>query len=314
VIAVVARFVAALANGTFWAIGAVVATDAAGRGSSARAISVMVSGFTLANVLGAPIGTAIGQVLGWRGPFVLLTVFAVGAAVLVAKQVAADPPGDVDIRSAVRSETAVLKRPALWLLYLATALIPGGLLATFSYIAPLLLDRAQVPSAIVPVALLGYGVGAVVGVLLGGRFGDHRPLLMLVSAVAVQILVLVAMTVWGADGAVVVPLLVVLGGAGVLVNPVLTALVVRIAGSANTIAVALSTSAFNVGIAVGSALGGAALGGALGLVGPPVVGCVLTALALLPLGVLAATGRGRARASAAGASLTASTSRSERAG
>jgi DHA1 family inner membrane transport protein len=238
-------------------------------------------------------------VLGWRGPFVLLTVFAVGAAVLVAKQVAADPPGEVDIRSAVRSETAVLKRPALWLLYLATALIPGGLLATFSYVAPLLLDRAHVPSAIVPVALLGYGVGAVVGVLLGGRFGDHRPLVVLVSAVAVQILVLVAMTVWGADGAVVVPLLVVLGGAGVLVNPVLTALVVQIAGSANTLAVALSTSAFNVGIAFGSALGGVALGGALGLIGPPVVGWVLTALALLPLGVLAATARRGSRIGAA---------------
>ena len=287
--AVLARFVAALANGTFWAVGAVVATDAAGRGSSARAVSVMVSGFTLANVVGAPIGTAIGQALGWRGPFLLLTAFAVGATVLVGRQVAAEPPRDVDIRSAVRSETAVLARPALWLLYFATALIPGGLLAAFSYIAPLLLDRAHVPAAVVPIALLGYGVGAVIGVLLGGRFGDHRPFVVLVSAVAVQLLVLVAMTVWGGDGVAVVPLLVVLGGAGVLVNPVLTGLVVRIAGGANTLAVALSTSAFNVGIAFGSALGGVALASTLGLTGPPMVGWALTALALLPLALLAAT-------------------------
>jgi DHA1 family inner membrane transport protein len=286
-LAVLARFVAALANGTFWAVGAVVATDAAGTRSSARAISVMVSGFTLANVVGAPIGTALGQALTWRGPFLVLTVLAVGATVLVARQVAAQPPGHVDVRSAIRSETGVLKRPALWVLYAATALIPGGLLATFSYVAPLLIDRAHVPAAVVPLALLGYGIGAVVGVLLGGRYGDRRPLSVLVGAVVVQLVVLIAITVWGDAGGVVVPLLVVLGGAGVLVNPVLTALVVQIAGRANTLAVALSTSAFNVGIAVGSALGGVALSSALGLTGPPIVGWALTAVALLPLAVLA---------------------------
>lgn len=295
-VAVLARFVAALANGTFWAVGAVVATDAVGTGSSARAVSVMVSGFTFAGVVGAPLGTAFGQAIGWRGPFLLLTVLALGTTALVVRQVRAVVPAHVDLRSAVRAETAVLRRPSLWLIYTATALIPGGLLATFSYVAPLLIDRAGVPAAVVPVALLGYGLGAVVGVALGGRYGDRGPVAVLAWAVAVLVAVLVAMTLWGGNGVLVIALLVVLGAAGVLVNPVLTALVVHATGAAHTLALALSTSSFNVGIAVGSALGGVALASALGPVGPPLVGAMLTALALLPLAALAWTGRdGRGR-------------------
>jgi predicted MFS family arabinose efflux permease len=287
-----ARFIAALANGTFWAVGAVVATDAAGPGSSARALSVMVSGFTLANVVGAPLGTALGQALGWQSPFLLLGALTLGATVLVAKQVSAARPPHVDIRSAVLAETAALKRPSIWLVYAATALVPGGLLATYSYVAPLLLDRARVPAGVVPLALLFYGVGAVAGVVFAGRYGDHRPLTVLVGAVAVQLSVLVAITLWGGNGLVAIALLVLLGAAAMVTNPVLVALVVRAAGGANTLAVALSTSSFNIGIAFGSALGGAALSSAaLGLQGPSIVGSALTALALLPLAGFALAGR-----------------------
>lgn len=287
----VVRFIAALANGTFWAVGAVVATDAAGPGSSARALSVMVSGFTLANVVGAPLGTALGQGLSWQAPFLVLGALTLGATFLVARQVSADRPPHVDIRSAVRAETSALKRPSIWLLYTATALIPGGLLATYSYVAPLLLDRAHVPPAVVPLALLGYGVGAVVGVVFAARYGDHRPLAVLAGAVVLQLSALVGTAVWGGNGAAMIVLLVVLGAAALVTNPVLVALVVRVAGPSNTLAVALSTSAFNVGIAFGSALGGAALSSALGLQGPSVVGAALTALSLVPLAGFAWAGR-----------------------
>ncbi|MDQ1530673.1 MAG: hypothetical protein QOE37_778, partial [Microbacteriaceae bacterium] len=295
-----ARFVAALANGTFWAVGAVVATDAAGPGSSARALSVMVSGFTLANVVGAPLGTALGQALGWQSPFLLLAGLTLGATVLVGRQVSAQPPAHVDIRSAVRAETVALKRPAIWLMYAATALVPGGLLATYSYVAPLLLERAHVSTAVVPLALLLYGVGAVAGVVFAGRYGDHRPLAVLTGAVVVQLSVLVATTLWGGNGPVAIALLIVLGAAAMVTNPVLVALVVRVAGGANTLAVALSTSAFNIGIAFGSALGGVALSSAaLGLQGPSIVGSALTALALPLLAAFAVTGRARALSAAA---------------
>ncbi|MCU1474826.1 MFS transporter [Amnibacterium sp.] len=287
----VARFVAAAANGTFWAVGAVVATAAVGAGSSARALSVMVSGFTLANVVGAPLGTVLGLALGWPGPFLVLAVLALAATALVVRQVPGDPPARTDIRSAVRSETAVLKRPSMWLIYAATALIPGGLLATYSYVAPLLIERAHLPSAAVPLGLLAYGLGSLAGVVLAGRWGDHRPLLVLVAAVGVLVAVQVAMALWGDDGPLTIALLVVLGAAGLIVNPVLVALVVRATDGGKTLAVALSTSAFNLGIALGSALGGVALSGALGLQGPPIVGSVLTALALLPLAGLAWSGR-----------------------
>jgi DHA1 family inner membrane transport protein len=298
-----ARFVAALANGTFWAVGAIVATDAAGPGSSARALSVMVSGFTLANVVGAPLGTALGQALGWQSPFLLLAGLTLGATALVGRQVSAQRPPQVDIRTAVRAETAALKQPSIWVMYAATALVPGGLLATYSYVAPLLLDRAHVPAGVVPLALLLYGVGAVAGVVFAGRYGDHRPLAVLMGAVVVQLSVLVATTLWGGNGVAAITLLVVLGAAAMVTNPVLVALVVRAAGGANTLAVALSTSAFNIGIAFGSALGGAALSSpTLGLQGPSIVGSLLTALALPLLAAFGLSARARARGAVVGRS------------
>ena len=225
-----ARFIAAAANGTFWAVGAVVVTAAVGAGSSARAMSVMVSGFTLSNVVGAPLGTVLGQALGWPGPFVVLAVLALAATALVVKQVPANRVPHTDIRSAVRSETAALRRPSLWLIYAATALIPGGLLATYSYVAPLLIEGAHLPADVVPLGLLSYGLGALAGVALAGRWGDRRPFVVLVSAVGVLVSVQLAMALWGGNGLVVIALLVVLGAAGLVVNPVLVALVVRATG------------------------------------------------------------------------------------
>jgi DHA1 family inner membrane transport protein len=111
--------------------------------------------------------------------------------------------------------------------------------------------------------------------------------------VGVLVAVQVGMALWGGNGVLTIALLVVLGAAGLIVNPVLVALVVRATHGENTLAVALSTSAFNLGIALGSALGGAALAGALGAQGPPIVGAALTALALLPLAALAWAGRQR---------------------
>ncbi|MFI0242918.1 MFS transporter [Streptomyces sp. NPDC016845] len=285
--ALVGRFAAALGNGTFWAVGAVIATAAAGPAASTRAMGVMVGGTTLANVVGVPLGTAAGQLSGWQAPFWVLAALAVAAAVIV-RQLPADRGG---ADSTLRAETASLKHPRLWLVYLAIALIQGGIMAAYSYVAPLLTDRAGLAEAAVPLSMLGFGAGALVGTTLGGRRGDSKPYGTLIPATAATAAVLAAITLWATNSVVAVVLVVLLGAAGFATNPVVVGEVVGVAGAGRALPMALATSAFQVGIALGSWIGGAALTSALDLQGPPLTGMVLALLALVPLGLLAASRR-----------------------
>ncbi|MFF5982670.1 MFS transporter [Streptomyces olindensis] len=287
-LALVGRFAAALGNGTFWAVGAVVATAAAGPAAGTRAMGVMVGGITLANIVGVPLGTAAGQVGGWQAPFWVLAALAVAAAAVVARQL---PAGTSRADSSLRAETAALRYPRLWLVYLAIALIQAGIMAAYSYVAPLLTDRAHLAPAVVPLALLGFGVGALAGTTVGGRLGDRRPYGTLIPATALTAALLAAVTVWATDSVVAVVLVVLLGAAGFANNPVVVGEVVRIAGAGRSLPMALATSAFQVGIAAGSWLGGIALTSSLGLKGTSLAGLAFALAALLPLGLLAASHR-----------------------
>ncbi|WP_308403343.1 MFS transporter [Streptomyces sp. BV286] len=292
-LALMGRFAAALGNGTFWAVGAVIATAAAGPAASTRAMGVMVGGTTLANVVGVPLGTAAGQLSGWQTPFWVLAALAVAAAAVIVRQLPADRGG---ADSTLRAETASLKHPRLWLVYLAIALIQGGIMAAYSYVAPLLTDRAGLAAAAVPLAMLGFGAGALAGTTLGGRRGDSKPYGTLIPATAVAAAILAAITLWATNSVVAVVLVVLLGAAGFATNPVVVGEVVRVAGAGRALPMALATSAFQVGIALGSWIGGAALTSALDLQGPPLTGMVLALLALVPLGLLADSRRKTASA------------------
>ncbi|WP_330287238.1 MFS transporter [Streptomyces sp. NBC_00576] len=287
-LALVGRVAAALGNGTFWAVGAVVATAAAGPAASTRATGVMVGGITLANIVGVPLGTAAGQLGGWQAPFWMLAAFAVAAAVVVARRLPADT---TRADTSLRAETAALKHPRLWLVYLAIALIQAGIMGAYSYVAPLLTERAHLASAVVPLAMLGFGIGALAGTTVGGRLGDRRPYTTLIPATAVTAVVLGAITLWATNSVVAVVLVVLLGGAGFATNPIVVGEVVRIAGAGRSLPMALATSAFQVGIATGSWLGGIALTSSLGLKGPSLTGFAFALAALLPLGLLAASHR-----------------------
>jgi len=288
-LALLGRLVASLGTGTFWAVGALVATSAAGRERAAGAMGVMVGGLTIANVVGVPLGAALGKGLGWQGPFWLLAVLSLIAAAVIARQVPAGHGGGA--HATVRGEFASLRTGRLWLVYLAIALAQAAVLGTYSYISPILTDRAGLSAGLVPLAMLGYGAGTVVGSALGGRLGDRIPWRAAITAISATTLVLIAMTLWATNSVVAVVLVVALGVAGLVCNPILSAQVVTVVGPGRPLAMALSNSAFNVGIALGSALAGVALSSGLHAQGPPLVGVIFGVLALGPLAVLAATAR-----------------------
>jgi predicted MFS family arabinose efflux permease len=293
----VARFVTAWATGAFWSVASVVATRAAGPAASARALGLVGAGGMLANVLGVPLGAFAGQLAGWRGPFWALAVLALAAVALIARHVPhddADQPG-----VSLRSELAALRSGRLWLVLAACATTTGGVLSVYSYISPLLTDRAGIAAGLVPLVLVGFGVGSLIGTIYGGRLGDVRPHATTIGVAAATTVVLTAICLLSVNAVFTVVLVAVLGLIGLSANPVLSALAVRFAGVAPTLGVSMSVAAYNLGTAVGSWIAGLSLGSALGATGPAVVGTVLAALTLIPAVAIALAQRRRATRAAA---------------
>ncbi|WTQ95722.1 MFS transporter [Streptomyces sp. NBC_00117] len=280
-----ARFVTAIATGAFWAVANVAATRAAGPAASARALGLVGAGAMLANVVGVPLGAFAGQLMGWRGPFWALAALAAAAVPLIARAVPHDGPAQHT--GSVRSELTALPSGRLWLVLAACATTTGGVLAAYSYITPLLTDRAGLAASLVPLVLVGFGLGALVGSIVGGRLGDRRPHTVTIAAAAGATLLLLAIALLAGSAPATIVLVALLGFFGLGANPVLMALAVRYASKAPTLASALTVSAFNLGTAIGSGIAGQALGSGMGSTGPAVVGTAIAALTLIPTTVLA---------------------------
>ncbi|MCY1655621.1 MFS transporter [Streptomyces sp. SL203] len=245
----------------------------------------------LANVVGVPLGAFAGQVVGWRGPFWALAVLGAAAMVLIARKVPRDTGGYQAV--SVRSELSALRSGRLWLALAACVTTAGGVLSTYTYISPLLTDRAGLAAGLVPLVLVGFGVGALAGFLAGGRLGDHRPYLTTIAAPAVTTVLLLGLCLLSGYAAPTMVLVALLGLFGLGANPVLISLAVRFAGKAPTLGSALTVSAFNLGTAIGSWIAGLALESPLGATGPAAVGTAIAALTLIPTIAIALTQRHR---------------------
>lgn len=278
----VSRVITALATGTFWAIGAVVATAVAGPGTGARALAVMSGGLSLALVAGVPLGTFAGLFTGWRGPFWMLAALALVTAVAV-RQMAPATIGGSASDASIGTQISAMRSWRMWVVLTAIVLAQAGFLGMYSFISPLLTDRAGIPTALVPVVLVGFGIGALVGTVLGGRFGDRYPWATIVVAVSSSTVGMLVLASTSSHPTITVALVVLLGAAGLGANPVLIAQTLRYAGAGSTLASSLATAAFNLGTAVGSALAAATLSTSLGLVGPAVLGAAITGTALVPI-------------------------------
>jgi DHA1 family inner membrane transport protein len=234
----------------------------------------------LANVVGVPLGAFAGQLTGWQGPFWALAALALAAVGLIARHI---PHDSIDGEAVpLRSELAALRSGRLWLVLAACATTTGGVLAAYSYISPLLTDQAGIAAGLVPLVLVGFGVGSLIGTVYGGRLGDVRPHATTIVVAAATTVVLMAVCLLSEHAVPTVVLVALLGLIGLSANPVLSSLAVRFAGVAPTLGVAMSVSAYNLGTAVGSWVAGLTLGSSLGATGPAAVGTVIAGLTLIP--------------------------------
>jgi len=205
---------------------------------------------------------------------------AVAAVGVIARHVPHD--GSAEQAVPMRSELAAVRSGPLWLVLAACATTTGGVLSVYSYISPLLTDRAGIAVGLVPMVLVGFGVGSLVGTVYGGRLGDVHPHTTTIAVPAATTVVLLGIFLVSAHPMPTVVLIILLGLVGLSANPVLSSLAVRFAGVAPTLGVAMSVSAYNFGTAVGSWIAGSTLSTGLGASGPAVVGTVVVALTLIP--------------------------------
>jgi DHA1 family inner membrane transport protein len=250
----------------------------------------MSGGLSLAVVAGVPLGTFASLFTGWRGPFWMLA----GLSLVIGVAVHRMAPATVGERTAdasVRTAVSALRPWRMWVVLAAIVLAQAGFLGVYSFISPLLTDRAGIPTVLVPIVLVGFGIGALLGTVVGGRLGDRHPLATIAVAVLSSATGMLVLAATASHATITVIILVLLGASGLGANPVLIAETLRHAGG-STLASSLATAAFNLGTAGGSALAAATLSTSLGLAGPAVLGAAITGSAVAPIAVLAATRRG----------------------
>ncbi len=276
-----ARVVTSLAHGTFFGVGAVVATSVVPADRKASAISTMFTGLTVATLLGVPAGAWLGLHFGWRSTFWAVSAIGLMAMAVIAVFVSAREAGAGSAMS-MREEFKVLKRGHVLLGLGATVLGFGGVFTVFTFVQPLLQQVSGFSDAGVSAVLLVFGVGMVVGNVVGGRLADRALVPTLLGTLAVLAGVLALMR-WALPHPALAVLFVgLLGAAGfATVAPLQLRVLAKAQGAGQSMASSLNIAAFNLGNALGAWLGGVVITQGADLLALP------WAAAVLPLGGLA---------------------------
>ncbi|MFJ6392440.1 MFS transporter [Streptomyces sp. NPDC091972] len=279
------RIIAGATNGAFLGVGIVVAVSLADARNQGRAIATMLAGLTFANVLGVPLGTVLGQHLGWRAVFgviVALAVLATLAILAVVPHVASAPTSSLsDLRH-------LLDRQALLAMGIATFGF-GGMFGAFTYAALTLTKVSGYPTSAVPWLLVLFGIGLMVGNALGGRLVDRSLDATLAGSLLGLLAVQIVLGSFAGHAVVAVIALGLMGMFGFAAAPGYQQKVMRHARAAGAIASGAPIAAVNVGNALGSWIGGLMITSGLGYTSPIWMGAMATGIALVLLAVAART-------------------------
>lgn len=253
----IARVVTAFGHGAFFGIGSVVAANLVPRHKRASAIALMFAGLTLANILGVPAGTALGEVYGWRATF--FAVVAIGVAAVIAIIALVPSSKNEPKGSGILSEVKVLGKLQVWLAMVISALASASLFAVFTYIKPILTDVSGISTSAVTWVLLLFGAGMTVGNVIGGKLADWKLMPTVIGTLIALVLTHVILAeISGLPTAIIITVFF-WGVLTFIIVPPLQMRVVESADEAPNLAATLNQGAFNVGNASGAWIGGAAL-------------------------------------------------------
>jgi len=276
----IARVITAFGHGAFFGIGSVVAASLVPANKRASAIALMFAGLTLANILGVPGGTALGEAYGWRATFFAVVVIGLLSVAAIAWLVPAGvaPPG----KGGVAGEVKVLGKLQVWLAMIISALASGSLFAVFTYIKPILTDVSGLSVDSVTWVLLLFGGGMTIGNIIGGKLADWKLMPTAIGALVVMAAIHVAFAELSYSASAAILLVFMWGVITFVIVPPMQMRVVETAAEAPNLAATLNQGAFNAGNAAGAWAGGAAISMGVSYADLPFVGA---AIALSAFGV-----------------------------
>ncbi|WP_291046511.1 MFS transporter [Herbiconiux sp.] len=276
----VARFLSALPHGAYFGIASLVAASLMGPGKRARGVAFVLGGLAIANVVGVPIGTHLGQSFGWRSTYLLVTVIFVVTLIAIAIAVPLKPG---DPTATLRNELSAFTRAQVWLTLLLGSIGFAGIFAVYTFVAPVVTDVTGLDEGFVPWVLVVFGVGMTIGTFVSGWLTDRSVKLSLaLGLVGVGLSVLAfALTAQTVPGLLISIFFIgIFAGA---CSPAVQTRLMDVSHNAQSIAAALNHSALNVGNSLGAALGGVVIAAGFGYLSPAAVGVALAALGLVVL-------------------------------
>lgn len=275
---IVARFLDGLPHGAYFGVASLVAASMAPPGRQGRAVAMVMLGLSVANVIGVPAVTWLGQQLGWRAAYWAVAALAVVTVVMVLAFVPSCP-GDPEATG--RRELSAFAKPQVWLTLLAGAIGFGGMFAVYSYIAPTVIEVGGLPRSAVPVFLLAFGLGMVAGTWVAGELADwsvFRSLLGSSIGLGIVLLAFAALAPYG-WWAIAPAFLVTVVGSVLVVN--LQLRLMDVAGDARTLGAAMNHASLNLANALGAWLGGLVIAAGYGYRSTALVGAVLSVVGFL---------------------------------
>ncbi|MCU1513339.1 MAG: transporter, partial [Microbacteriaceae bacterium] len=268
----IARFVAGLPHGAYFGVAALVAAELMGPGKRGKGVAIVMSGLTIANIIGVPAITFLGQQTSWRVAY--LAVAAIFAITFVA--IAFFVPLQAGNPNAtMRSELRAFARAQVWLALLIGAIGFGGFFAVYTYISPVVTEVTQLGAAFVPIVLAVVGTGMTIGNFVGGWAADRNVMRSIFAFFGVF---LVALTGLGLTAHTVAGLLVftfLTGFAASGLSPSIQTRLMDVAGDSQTLAAAANHASLNIGNSLGAYLGGVTIAAGLGYLSPTWIGLLL---------------------------------------
>ncbi|WP_373059035.1 MFS transporter [Zunongwangia sp. H14] len=281
----ISRFLSGLPHGAFFGIGAVVAGQLAKPGKSAKAIATMFTGLTVANVLGVPLGTYLGQNFSWNVSFIAVGVVGILAILGIKFWM---PELSRPSSNGIVKDLKVLKKLELWMVILLTTIGTGGFFAWYSYIAPLITDVAGHPESMVSYAMILAGIGMVLGNLIGAKLAEKfSPIYSVLISLMLMVIVLIANTYLASDKIGVLVMTFIIATVAFSLSTPIQMAVINSAKGSEMLGSSLNQSAFNMGNASGAYLAGLPIAYGYGFTSADLVGAAMAGAGIfIALGVI----------------------------
>ncbi|WP_067096446.1 MFS transporter [Marinomonas atlantica] len=279
-ILMISRITTSLSHGAFFGIGALVAMKLAPPGKQGSAVASMFLGLTIANIIGVPIATWLGQSVHWRMAFAATSALGLVAMIGLWRTL---PQMEKPNRPNVKQELQAILQPAALRTFLTTVLCAGSMFTLYTYITPILQTLASISDSNIAYLLMIAGIGFTLGNFISGKLSDHSPDLSLVVALIGQVTILGLFSLMVSDLFSAIVIIAVWGVVNFMIGPPLQMKVMTIADKAPGLASSINIGAFNLGNALGAALGGAVITLGFGYAWIPAAAASLSFSALILL-------------------------------